>query len=48
MDTATQTRRERVFYCRMHGYTSMVGCVGEPKGSPVVSRYANPAQFTTR
>ncbi|ELY4546010.1 ash family protein [Cronobacter sakazakii] len=26
----------------------MVGCVGEPKGSPVgFSGYANPAQFTT-
>ncbi|MDK1195037.1 hypothetical protein QMW88_22445 [Cronobacter dublinensis] len=27
----------------------MVGCVGEPQGSPVgFSGYANPAQFTTR
>ncbi|EKD9933117.1 hypothetical protein OS580_004160 [Escherichia coli] len=33
--TATMTRRERVFCCRTNArILIMVGCVGEPKGSP--------------
>ncbi|HGG6426288.1 TPA: hypothetical protein ACJG67_002805 [Salmonella enterica subsp. enterica serovar Kottbus] len=50
IETATDTRRERVFYCRMHAHTKiMVGCVGASKDAPVrFPGYANPAQFTTQ
>lgn len=48
-ETATLTRRERVFYCRLHSHIRiMVGCVGAEQSAPVgFSGYANPAQFTT-
>ncbi|HGV2907143.1 TPA: hypothetical protein ACNCH7_005405, partial [Escherichia coli] len=49
IETATDTRRERVFYCRMRAHLNYGGlCGGGEIRAGRFPGYANPAQFTTR